>query len=145
MPINDFSVGRDIAIDLFDANSNAIVSFNIRTGFEAKPLTTEIKIKGLDGTTRFGYLPDGYQGSIDFERAGPELENFILGLEATYFAGNNVKASQITETITEPGGTVSQYRYTGVMVKLAESGAWKGDASIKQKLDWCASRKIQVL
>jgi hypothetical protein len=144
MPMNDFSVGRDIAIDLFDANTKQIVSFQIRTGFEARQLTTEVKIKGLDGTTRFAYLPDGYQGTIDFERAGPELETYILSIEAQYFAGQNVQPNQITETIQEPDGTITQYRYTGVMVRLPESGAWKGDSSIKQRLEWCASRKVPV-
>jgi hypothetical protein len=144
MPINDFSVGRDIAVDLYDAASKSIVSFNIRTGFGARQMTTEIKIKGLDGTTRYAYLPDGWGGTIDLERAGPDVEDYILGLEATYFAGQNVQANQITETISEPDGTITQYRYTGVMVRLPESGEWKGDASIKQRLEWVASRKVKV-
>jgi hypothetical protein len=49
----------------------------------------------------------------------------------------------ITETITEVDGSISQWRYEGVMFAMPEHGNWKGDAKVSQRLEWCASfRKL---
>jgi hypothetical protein len=46
--------------------------------------------------------------------------------------------------ITELDGSVSTYQFDGVVFKLSNAGTWKGDASVKQKLDFYASRKRRI-
>jgi hypothetical protein len=46
--------------------------------------------------------------------------------------------------ITEVDSSVSTYQFDGVVFKLASAGAWKGDASVKQKLEFYATRKRRI-
>ena len=143
MPMNDFTVGKDIAVDIFDPNAGRVQRLTLRTMFDAKQVTQKVTIKGGDGITRYLELPEGWEGSFEFTRQNSNLDDYILSLEQAYYDGRNVQASQITETITEPNGAITQYRFTGVMFKLSDAGSWKGDGEVKQKLDWCASRRFK--
>lgn len=145
MPVNNFSVGRDIALDIYDRNSQAVIKVAQITGFDAKQRTTRVEIKALDGVVRFLEIPQGWEGSMDLERANNLLDDFIATLETVYYSGGNVLSANITETITEPDGTISQYRFEGCIFKLSEGGSWKGDAAVKQKLDFAASKRKKVV
>jgi hypothetical protein len=50
----------------------------------------------------------------------------------------------ITETIQEPGGGVSVYRYDAVVFKLKTLGDKKGNELIKGKMGFFAQRRIKV-
>jgi hypothetical protein len=39
---------------------------------------------------------------------------------------------------------VSTYQFVGVIFKLANAGMWKGDASVKQKLEFYATQKQRI-
>ncbi|GGH14864.1 hypothetical protein GCM10007036_14450 [Alsobacter metallidurans] len=145
MPVNGFSVGRDIALDIFDANTRATIAINTITDFDRKQRTQRVEVKALNGVVSFLELPQGWEGSIGLERSDRVLDDFIAALEGAYYSGGNVKTASITETITEPDGTVSQYRYEGCVFKLDDAGAWKGDSSVKQKLAWVASKRRKVI
>lgn len=143
--MNGFSTGRDIKIDIVDPNSFAVIqSFSLLTTFDSKQMTNQIKIKGLDGIVRYLEIPDGWEGTLDYDRQGDQLDAYVASLETGYFAGLNTNSAQLTETITNPDQSVSIYRFTGVVFKLSSSGAWKGDGQVSQKLDWCASLRLKV-
>ncbi len=144
MPMNGFSIGRDVSLDIAGQDGR-IVSFNLITTFDAKQLTGKVTIYGLDGIIRFLEIPEGWDGTIGITRGDRALDDFIASLEEKYFAGENVVGQQITETINEPNGGISQWRYEGVMFKLDDSGSWKGNGDVQQKLSWCASRKRRVV
>jgi hypothetical protein len=44
----------------------------------------------------------------------------------------------------EVDGSTSTYQYSGVVFKLASSGSWRGDASVKQKLEFFATQRQRV-
>lgn len=145
MPVNNFNVGRDVAFDLFDANTRQIIRPSIVTGFDSKQMTQRVQVKGLDGVVRFAELPEGWEGTIELERGDSVLDDFIANQEASYYQGANVLAGQITETITEKDGSVTQYRFEGCAFKLSDGGSWKQDAAVKMKLDWVASKRRKVV
>ena len=142
MPINGFTVGRDvtIAINL----PNGPVAFSNVTDFHAKQITKGIESKGIDGIDRFGEIPSGWEGGIEIDRADANMDAAFSYLEGLYYQGVNVPASQITETITEPQGGLTQWRYIGVAFKYDDHGSFKGDAKVAQKLSWKASQRIRV-
>lgn len=142
MPMNNFSIGRDVVLDI--VGQAGLVRFSLITMFDAKPLYQDIRIKGLDGIVRPGYLPEGWEGSFDLERADSALDDYFASLESQYYAGLNIQPNSIMETITEVGGQISQYRFSGVALKLEDAGSWKGDGTVKQKLGFFASRRIKV-
>jgi hypothetical protein len=142
MPVNGLNVGRDIALDVF--TQSGVVRFNVTTGFDSKQMTTRHVVKGLDGVNRYLEIPEGWDGSITIEKADDVLDSYIAQLEANYYAGIGIQPSQITQTITNPDGSISVYRFTGVAFKLDDAGSWTGDKTVTQKLSWCASKRIKV-
>ena len=142
MPMNGFSVGRDVSLSIVTAAGPLRLS--LITGFSAKPNTAETRVKGLDGITRYLRFPDGWAGSFDVERQDSTVDDYFAQLEANYFAGINEQPATITETITEPSGAVTQYRYIGVLLKLDDAGTYQGDATVKQKLSFVANRKLKL-
>lgn len=140
MPVNGYTVGRDVTVTMV-TSLGTVSSFSVRTGFSKRQETNDIKVKRADGIVDHLSIPDGWSGTLDYERAGPELDDYIANLETAYYAGTNIASGSIVETITENDGSVSQYTYTGVQMKLSDGGSQTGDNTIKQKLDWVASRR----
>lgn len=142
MPINNFSVGRDVSLDI--VGPNGPLRFSLITNFNSKQTSKENSIKGLDGITRPVRFFDGWTGSFSLERQDSAVDDYFAQLEANYYAGINEGSVTITETITEASGAVTQYRYVGVLLKYDDSGSWAGDATVKQSLSFIASRKLKV-
>ncbi len=143
MPFNGYNTGKDVSIQLF-GNSGVITSFSMRTRFTSKQMTQRIRIRRFDAGIDYLELPDGWEGGFDYTRQTPELDNYFAQLEADYYNGVDIQPAQITETIQEVGGVISQYRYTGVMFKLDDAGDKVGDDVVKQKLSFVASRRLNI-
>jgi len=143
VPMNGFSVGRDITLNIIGYDG-AIHSFGLSTHFDARMMTNKVAIKGLDGIIRYLEIPDGWDGTFTYVKQDDQIDAYFANLEAAYYAGTNVPASSITETIANPDGSTSQYRFTGVMMKFDDAGAWAGDRDVTMKISWCASRRIKV-
>lgn len=142
MPVNGYSVGKDVSLDI--TSPAGPVRWKVRTGWSAKPKHGDIEVKRLDGVVDHLYLPQGWLLNFDLERQGPELDAYFATAEANYYAGLNNGTISVTETITEPNGAVSQFRYTNVVLKPDDLGDWKGDGTVKQKVSGMASRRIKV-
>ena len=142
MPLNGFSVGRDISLDIIGPSGP--LRFNQVTGFDSKPDTTDQKIKGLDGITRHLRFPDGWSGSFSLERQDSTVDDYFAQVEANYYAGRNEQPITITETIREANGSISQYRYLQVLLKLDSAGSWAGDKSVPQKISFVAARRVKI-
>ena len=142
MPVNGFTVGRDISLDI--VGPNGPLRFSLITEFDSKPDNTEQKIKGLDGVTRPLRFFDGWSGSFSLDRQDSTVDDYFATLEANYYAGIAETPCTITESITEVNGATTQYRYVGVILKLEEAGNFKGDASVKQKVGFFAQRRNKV-
>jgi len=142
MPINGFSVGRDVSLDI--VGPAGPVRLNLITAFRSKQEVNEQKVKGMDGITRPLRFFDGWTGGFDIERQDSTVDDYFCQLEANYYSGLNEATVSITETITEVSGAVTQYRYVGVLLKYEDAGEKKGDTTVKQKLGFFASRRLKV-
>jgi hypothetical protein len=142
MPINGFSLGKDISYTIVGPNGN--LTINGVTDYTTKPMFTKLKHKGLDGTTDHAAIPDGWEVSIKLDRQDPTLDNFFAALEASYFAGTNISNGTISENIQESDGSVSKFQYTNVSLSYDDAGAYKGDSYVPQSLSGMASRRIKL-
>lgn len=142
MPLNGFSVGRDVTTTI--STSDGTLSPTLITKFSSKQEQTTKKVKGLDGITRTLVFPDGWSGSFDLDRQDSALDDFFATAEANYFAGLDSSSATIMQTITEPNGAVNQYQYTGVALKFDDAGSWASDNTVTQKLSFTAERRIKV-
>lgn len=144
MPMNGFTVGRDISLQIFGQNGGLVATFATITNFNAKQNTVHVQSKGIDGVIRHLYLPDGWEGAIGVDRSSSAVDDYFAQLESNYYSGVTIGAAQITQTITEVTGGLTQYRYVGVMLKLDEAGDYAGENLVKQKLSWCASKRLKI-
>lgn len=143
MPVNGYSVGRDISLSVM--TSAGPLTFNKITGFSTTQKTTKQTVKRLDGVNDPLRFFDGWSGSFDVERQDSAIEDYFMQLEQNYYSGIQEQPATILETITNPDGSTSQYRYERVILSLDNAGDWRGDQSVKIKVSFEASRKKQVV
>lgn len=144
MPMNGQTVGRDVSLDLYTSKGILAIPAAAITKFDTTPVTTSTASKGLDAVTRYAVFPDGWKGSMDIDRMNGNLDTYWSQVEADFYGGVNQLPGTITETIQEPDGSVSQYRYTGVMFDFKDAGSKVANQLVKQKLDFMAARRIKV-
>ena len=132
------------SLDVVSQKTGGVIRFPIRTGFSKKQETNDIKVKRADGVTDNLVIPDGWTGTLDFERASSALDDYFANMEADYYNGKNNDVLSITETIVEANGAVTQYRFTAVALKYSDAGSWQGDSTVKQKVDWMASKRLKI-
>jgi hypothetical protein len=145
IPVNDFNIGNDWAIDLFDPLTGGIQSFSLVTGFTKQQDTTEVSSNALDGLVRRAHLPGGWSGTITVDRANPNIDNYFAAREDAYYQGRVQPPCTITETITEVGGGISQFRYEGVSFKLDGGGNAQGKDKVEMSVAFTASRRRKVI
>ena len=142
MALTAFSIGRDTQLVVMGPNGR--VDLSHVTGFESRQITNPIRVSRLDGTQLAAELPKGWEGSFDLERGTSALDNFISDIEQEYYNGTGISPGTMYQYITEVDSSVSTYQFEGVVFKLASAGTWKGDASVRQKLEFYATRKRRI-
>lgn len=147
MPINTnfgtMNIGRDVAIDVVLASGTVLRLGNV-TMFDAKPRIKKLNSLGIDGINRTGVIPEGWDIRLEVDRQDRQIDDWWAQYEADYYAGRTVQSLTVIETIDEPDGTVSVWRYEGCAFHFDDAGAWKSDAYVKMKLAGEAARKIRV-
>ena len=142
MALTNFSVGRDTQLVVMGPAGR--IDLTHVTGFEARQVTQSVRVSRLDGTPMGTELPKGWEGSFDLERGNSAADDFIAAAEQQYFTGTIATSGTMYQYVTETDGSTSTYQYDSVTFKLASAGQWKGDASVKQTLDFFASRRRRV-
>ncbi|MRW88867.1 hypothetical protein GJ699_02595 [Duganella sp. FT80W] len=136
------SLGKDVSVVIVTASGTLNIPAAAITKFDSKPVTGDEKRIGLDGQVRNNVTHEGWNGSFEVDRFNSVLDDFWAAAEAAYYAGTALPWGTIQETITNPDLSVSQYTYTQVVLKLTDIGSREGNKTIKQKLDFVASRRI---
>jgi hypothetical protein len=142
MPSNAFSVGRDCQLVVMGPFGR--IDLTHVTGFESHQLTTPIRIDRIDGTQLAAELPKGWGGGFDIERGSSAVDDFIARIEAAYMANGAVPSGTLYQYVQEVDGSTSTYQYEGAVFKLGQAGTWRGDQSVKQRLDFFAARRKRV-
>jgi hypothetical protein len=142
MGLTTFSIGRDTQIVIIGPAGRVDISHV--TGFESRQITTPVRVSRLDGTQMGAELPKGWDGSFEVERGTPTLDDFISSIEQDFYNGVGGQSGAMYQYITESDGSTSTYQFDGVVFKLASAGVWKGDSSVKQKLEFFATRKRRI-
>ena len=142
MPTNAFSLGRDTQLVIIAPSGR--VDLTYVTGFESRQMTHPIRIDRLDGTQMAAELPKGWEGSFDLERGSSVVDDFVAATEQSFYTSGDLPTSTLYQYVSEADGSTSTYQYDGAVFKLAAAGAWRGDAAVKQKLEFFAARRMRV-
>jgi len=142
MSFTAFSIGRDTQLVVMAPNGQVDLEFV--TAFESRQLTQSLRVSQLDGTQMGAELPKGWEGSFELERGNSVVEDFIASAEQAYYNGGTFMASTMYQYINETDGSTSTYQFDNVSFKLSSAGTWKGDSSVKQKLEFFSSRRRRI-
>lgn len=142
MSLTAFSIGRDTQLVVMGPNGR--VDLTHVTSFESRQVTQSVRVSRMDGTHLGAELPRGWEGSFELERGSSGADDFIAGAEQQYFNGGSPSASTMYQYITETDGSVSTYQYDNVTFRMSNAGTWKGDSSVRQKLDFFAVRRRRI-
>jgi hypothetical protein len=144
MPINQFTTGRDVSVQINTPNGALIIPSAAILSFKANPETTKIRSKGLDGVTRHGVIPDSWKGSFTIDRLSRAIDDWWEQYERDYYDNRNTGIATILERVQEQDGSVSTWRYEGVALALDDAGEYAADKKVEQALSFEASRKVKV-
>ncbi len=122
----------------------ATVDLTYVTAFESRQITAPVRIDRIDGVQMAAELPKGWDGYFELERGSSAADDFIAVMEVAFLAGSAVPSGTLYQYVAETDGSTSTYQYDGVVFKLAQAGAWRGDQSVTQKLEFFASTRRRV-
>ena len=142
MSFTNFSIGRDTQLVVIGPSGRVDLSYV--TGFEAKQITQSIRVNQLNGSTLGTELPKGWEGAFELERGDSTVEDFIAAAEQQFFNGATSTPGMMYQYVNETDGSTSTYQYDGVTFKLASAGQWRGDSSVKQRLEFFATRRRRI-
>ena len=142
MSTNTFSVGRDCQLVVMGPFGR--VDLTHVTGFESRQRTAAVRIDRIDGTQLGAELPKGWEGYFEIERGSSAVDDLIARMEATYHAGGPVPVGSLFQYVNETDGSTSTYQFDGAVFKLSQAGNWRGDQSVKQRLDFFASTRRRI-
>lgn len=142
MPSNAFSVGRDCQLVVMGPFGR--VDLTHVTGFETRQITLPVRIDRIDGTQLAAELPKGWDGYFEIERGSSAVDDFIAAIEAAYFSNGIIPAGTLYQYVQEVNGSTSTYQFDGVVFKLVQAGLWRGDQSVKQRLEFFAARRRRI-
>lgn len=142
MSLTNFSVGRDTQLVVIGPTGR--IDLAHVTGFEARQITQSVRLSRLDGTPMGTELPKGWEGTFEVERGNSAVDDFIAAAEQQYFSGGPATPGTMYQYVNETDGSTSTYQFDTVTFKLVSAGQWKGDSSVKQKLEFFAIRRRRI-
>jgi hypothetical protein len=142
MPSNTFSVGRDCQLVVMGPFGR--VDLTHVTGFDSRQVTSAIRIDRIDGVLLAAELPKGWEGTFELERGSSTADDFVARLEASYLSGAPITPGTLYQYVQETDGSTSTYQYNSVVFKFAQAGSWRGDQSVKQRLEFFAATRTRV-
>ncbi len=110
------------------------------TGWATEQETAEIESRPLNGARIRANIPDGWRGTITYDRTDGRMDRYFAFRERMFHAGGNLPPCTIVETITEADGSVSQYRYVDVSPTF-NAGQARTNEKVEQTISWTASRR----
>ncbi|MBW4024947.1 MAG: hypothetical protein HIU92_17760 [Proteobacteria bacterium] len=142
MALNTFSTGKDCQVVVLGPFGR--VDLEHVTGFQSRQITASVRVDRMDGTMLGAELPKGWDGSFEIERGSSSADDLVSQIEQSYLSGTTPAPGTLYQYVDELSGSTSTYQFSGVVFKLASAGIYKGDASVKQTLEFYATSRSRV-
>ena len=143
MAQSGITTGPDARFDIL--TPSGLLTLPTLTDFKAKKIDHQVKINPLQGPPINLNFPNGWDGSFSVARMDSTLDDYFSALEAAQYAGANIAAGTIHQTITEVNGTLSQYMFQGVQLFFSDAGDYKALSDVMQSVSFVASTRTKVL
>ena len=143
MPQSGISIGSDARFDIL--TPSGVLTLPTLLDFKSKKIDHQTKINPLHGAPINLTFPNGWDGSFNVARKDSTLDDYFAAQEAAQYAGANIAAGTIHQTITEVDGTLSQYMFEGVQLYFSDAGDYKALSDVMQSVSFVASSRLKVL
>jgi hypothetical protein len=143
MSVNGLSVGVDFSFGLYDANTGITLPLGDVQNIKETAMKHDISSRPYNAPPKFGYVPDGYSGTMTIIRTGSQLEDLQITLSNNFNNGVPILAGYLNKIVTDSNGT-KKYQYTRVSFFLSEIGDVSREKTVPQSLVWMASDKQQL-
>jgi hypothetical protein len=145
MPANQntgggFNLGKDCVFLVVGPN-NVNLTINNVTGLSIKQMTAPVTVDRLDGIQMNVAIPKGWEVNMEFDRGDANVDEFIESIEDDWYETGFIGTGQIYQYITELDGSLTTFIYDNGAFTFSDAGSWKGDASVKCKLDAKCNRR----
>lgn len=133
-----FTVGSDTVMTFL--NNGAPIGAMVLTNFNFKQKTSQLVSKPVNGDPNYREMPEGWEGTLEYDKANSALMDFFVAAEAARYAGNPPPSLSILHKVNNTDGSVSRYRFEGVAAKLDNGGDHKSDEKVMETVGWTGSR-----
>jgi hypothetical protein len=127
------SYGRDIRLDINLADGSVLTLPEI-IDYDIKPTNHTDSFVNIQGRPVHNVIPQGGNLTINLKRVDSTIEDFQAAFEANYYAGAPLLKGTLTETISNPDGSIIQYQCQGVVLIIEDMGTWKGETAVSQQI-----------
>ncbi len=135
MPQNGLNLGRDYKFDVL--TSTGLLVLPTLLNFKRHKINQKL-------TVNLNFMEGGWAGSFEVSRADGTLDNYFAAIEAQYYAGVNLPAGFIQETIDEVAGNVSTFQFQGVVLYYEDAGDAEAEKNVIQRVSFAASTRIPL-
>lgn len=139
-----YSVGRDLTMVVVNQVTGAAVKWATLCKADFRQMTKQLEWKPLNGNIAFADLPGGWEVNLELDRSDGSVQDYFVLDENNYLSGGTTTTFYLQETITNPDGSVSQYRYINGAMKLSNAGSFAMDDKVSLKVDARFGRCMKV-
>jgi hypothetical protein len=138
MALAPFNIGRQASLGII-VNGVPLVATKL-TKFTWKEEVIKLKSRPLASRPVNVNIPDGYSGTLEFDRGNGVLDQYFAQRSAQYWSSGVIDTIQINYTIPDPTtGAIMQLRFEGITLEFASGGDYEQDKIVQQKADWMAT------
>ena len=144
MSINQLVFGHQVTVVIQNPITGANLALTNITKFDSKQNTEKETSKPLNSKPIFAHTPNGFTGTITFDRVDATIDTFFAQMEATYWANGLTFNGNITTYITELNGTTTQWLYSAASMTLSDAGSYESQKKITMRIDFESADREQI-
>ncbi len=144
MPTNNMNTGVDYTFGYYDANTSTIIDLGDVQNVKIKRNKHDLKSTPYNAPPRFGFVEDGFHITFTITRTGAALEEFSLNQAIAFDAGNVVQAGYLSQSVSNPDGSISRYQFTNFVFFMDDPGDVQRDKQVTMTCEGAASKKVKI-
>ena len=144
MSINQLVFGHAATVVIQNPMTGANINIPNLTSFEWKQSTEKETSRPLNAPPIFAHTPNGWTGTITFDRVDATLDVFFAQMEAAYWNNILTYSGNIIVYIQELNGSTTQWQLTGSTLTFEDAGKFESQKKISQRISFEAAQRKQI-
>lgn len=146
---NSFTIGTDLlSLRITDNDTGQTVVLDGKKDmWESNASDDVIKTTPIDGGGRPDHrvVANGWQGSINVDRANQNFGAYIAFLEQNYYNGGLQHYSTVTETVQRADGSgVDRFQYTNLVFHGYKPGSFQKMSKVQSDVSWQCQERLPL-